>query len=507
MITEAFINSCFSLVLSEEEKIRSNKPLHRDILDIIESYRKKESMDIPLLVKTKVECLEKICEMKIEGRTPLTIVDNILVGEKFKKIKEFIEEKTGEKLSLSDLNDYVKEVTVRKKLAGIFSHADKSAKFFEMYKTSTFKSTDDFILDYENLVKVQYVDLMNVNRLSLIEASASLDTGTDDIEPILQNIVKKYERSSVTPTGIDVLDRRILNGGFEKSRLYVFAGGTGSGKSTLLNNFIVQSATCDWTQFYLKSDPRLQTKKVFIYITLENTIDESLLRKYDALFYKNSTEHINEMKNSSFEAKTKFIKKMEDNNSILVMKYFIPQTISVTDIMMVVDETIQKYGKDSIKGIYIDYLDLLKNDIKYDLYRLELGHITLSLKTLAVQYDVPVITVTQATRDVYKSQDQRGPLGLGLLSESIQKAHHADFVCILAKDEVDEKIIHARVGKNRVGRSNIQLIFDVDFRYYRFIRGKIAESSTDNKQNRLTDTISGDVNYEIDSTKGQIKII
>jgi ABC-type sulfate transport system substrate-binding protein len=38
--------------------------------------------------------------------------------------------------------------------------------------------------------------------------------------------------------------------------------------------------------------------------------------------------------------------------------------------MGVVDDVIDQYGKESIAGLYIDYLDLLKSDTKYDMYRI-----------------------------------------------------------------------------------------------------------------------------------------
>ena len=64
MITESFLNSCFSLVLSKS-KVRKTKVFFRDILEIIESYEKKESLEIPLAVKNKVDCLKKICSIFI----------------------------------------------------------------------------------------------------------------------------------------------------------------------------------------------------------------------------------------------------------------------------------------------------------------------------------------------------------------------------------------------------------------------------------------------------------
>jgi len=135
--------------------------------------------------------------------------------------------------------------------------------------------------------------------------------------------------------------------------------------------------------------------------------------------------------------------------------------------MGVVDDVIDTYGKDSIAGLYVDYLDLLKTDTKYDMYRLELGHITLSLKTLAVQYNIPVITGSQLGRRVYSIQASQ-ELNLDQMSESIKKVEHADFVALFAKDGSDNNIVHGKIGKNRAGESNINIDFNVDFSRFKF---------------------------------------
>jgi len=145
-------------------------------------------------------------------------------------------------------------------------------------------------------------------------------------------------------------------------------------------------------------------------------------------------------------------------------------TASTIDIMMELDNVISQYGKDKIRGLYIDYLDLLRTDIKFDLYRIELGFITLSLKTLAVQYNIPVISVTQLGRGVYNVQASKD-LNLDLMSESIKKVEHSDFVALLSKDPVDENIVHMKIGKNRSGKANIIIDFKVDFKTYRFLNG------------------------------------
>jgi replicative DNA helicase len=121
------------------------------------------------------------------------------------------------------------------------------------------------------------------------------------------------------------------------------------------------------------------------------------------------------------------------------------------------------------------------------MYRLELGHITLSLKTLAVQYNIPVITASQLGRGAYRvsSPDQ---IGVDLISESIKKIEHADFVMLLAADRNETNLIHGKVGKNRSGRNGVALSFNVDFSRFKFI--SITELANSKKPDASTKSSS-----------------
>jgi len=263
-------------------------------------------------------------------------------------------------------------------------------------------------------------------------------------------------------------------GGFEPSRLYVFGGGSGSGKSTMINNTIYKSAT--HIDPYAPSLKSGEIDKVYIYVTLENTIEESLIRTYQPMFNKTTTAMIRELTTDGFDIKKKINSKLSQCNSTIIMKYFPAMSISVVDLMGVVDDAIDIYGKDSIAGLYVDYLDLLKTDTKYDIYRMELGHIALSLKTLAVQYNIPVITASQLGRSAYRIQEA-SQLNVDQMSESIKKVEHADFIMLMAKDQVDDTLVYGKVGKNRSGKSGISINFQVAFDKFKFLNATLLSQS------------------------------
>ena len=471
MITEVFLNSCFSLILNKSQKVKKDRTIYKDVLDILDFNVKNKSIDIPAIVQTKFDCLKKICEMKLEDRDIENIIDSLSFSEKYKPMLDFLNSKVTEELHLENMLDHIRQVRMRKKLNSLFTNYDQLNGFITSLEGGTFDSIDDLIMDYENIIKTLYTTMQQHNRGIAIESSASLDLSKDSYDSVLKLILEKYSRKNAISTGYEIFDDQIFNGGFEPSRVYIFGGSSGSGKSTIMNNFIVNSAIKPKTPNPTKPDQ----KNVYVYITLENTIEESLLRTYMPLYNKKISQVLAEI-SDGIDIGVKLTQEFEKTNSTVIMKYFPAKSISSLDIMAVLDDINAEYGIGCIKGLYIDYLDLLRTDTKYDIYRLELGDITLSLKSLAVEYNIPVITGTQLGRGAYKTQNSN-ELNLDQISESIKKVEHADFVAMLTLDPSDGTTVHLKVGKNRSGKTNIALDFKVDFSCYKFINGHVISNA------------------------------
>jgi replicative DNA helicase len=485
MITSQYIDSCFTVILNKKTKIRKDQTLYRDILESLLEYKKQEKKDIPINVQNKLDCLIKICELKSEDKTNSNVIDSISMSEKFKPLLDFINVKIDEDVHDQIILDNIKQIRLRKKLASLLCNYESLGSFLQTIKEGSFSSIDDVVLDYENIIKNLYITMMDNNRSTSIEASCSLDMTKDDYGSVTETILRKYQRTNKVSSGFPILDE-ILDGGFEPSRLYIFGGGSSAGKSTLMNNMMFNAASTKAVEIIERKD---ETKKVFVCITLENTIDESLLRIYQALFHKRKIDALRDLSQlGKDKIKEDIMNELEKNNSTIVIKYFPAKTISVLDIMSVLDDIISGYGKNSIKCLYVDYLDTLKSDINYDIYRIELGDITLALKSLAVEYDIPVVTATQLGRSVYRIQDSQS-LNLDQVGESIKKVEHSDFVGLLSKDPVDETIVHFKVAKNRSGKANVALDFKVDFTIFKF--KNIIRLSNKNKSTVVTDDTSG----------------
>jgi len=470
VITEVFLNACFSLVLNEAVNVKKNRALYNDVLDILTFHENKDKIDIPLNIKNKFDCLKKICQMKKEGKTSISIIDSITDTEKFMQLSDFMMHKSEEEVQEEDVVDYVKQIRLRKKLNSLFSNYDQLTDFLDQLKDGSFESIDDIVIDYEEIVRTLYTNMMEENRGTAIEASSSLDLVKDDYDSVLELIQKKYSRENTIPTGFQVLDNEIFRGGLEPSRLYILAGSSGSGKSTLLNNIMVNAATTSPMSITSPIKEKKEgTNEVHVFITLENTIEESLLRCYQYAFGKTTVQALSDVTNG-VNIKELFVDKMKANGSTIIMKYFPAYSISTLDIMSVFDDVISEYGPDALKCGYVDYLDLLRADVQYDQYRLELGHITMSLKTAAVTYNIPIVVPTQLGRGAYRAQDS-SHLNLDQIAEAIKKVDHADFVSMQCKAPTNDKLVYMKIGKNRMGKADVSLNWNVDFEKYTFIRG------------------------------------
>lgn len=487
MITEAFLNSCFTVILDKDQKIP--KTVYRDIGNIMAFHKKKEKDDIAIPLKNKLDCLEKACEMKLEDAPNDNIIDSLLAGEKYKPLADFIVSKLNEKVDEKEIKDIIKHIKTRIKLMDVFSNYDKVSDFIEVVKNGSFDTMDDIVFDYEILVKKMYANLRENSRDCEIESSSSLDLMDDDYASVIDKLKKKFDVTNVLPTGFSIFDNNVLRGGFEKTRLYIFAGGSGSGKSTIMTNCIENGLII----------PRVtQEKQIYIYVTLENLIDETLMRMYQSIFQRTTPQFIYDINSNPINyVKDKIVQKINQSNSTVVLKYFPKFSISPTDIMMILDDVISQYKTENIRGLFVDYLDLLTIEGKFEAYRLELSHITSQLKDIAVAYNIPVITASQLNREVYTKNPNAQQLNMSMMSESIKKIEHADFIAIMSKDDTDDSLVHMKIGKNRGGAAGKTIDFKVDFSKYKFLNG--FEVNNASEPTRTNDVVP----FDISSTETQ----
>jgi len=484
MISSMFVDTCYTVLLNNNNQLKKSQTFYTDLIEILNFY--KNNYEIPIILKSKIDCIYQLCNLFIEGKNLETIIDSVSMTPKYQDLLDYIESKLNNELTLTQLNNCIKQVRLRKKYIYMVKNHQKILNILNSIDEGSYDCIDEIITNYESLIKELYLNIITSNRIIEIESASSIDIMTDDYEPLIEKIKEKYDPKNRVPTGIDVFDSKIFFGGVEKTRLYIFAGGSGAGKSTLLDNIMINSAI---KQCKFDIQNNYTKNRVYLLITLENQIDETFMRMYQSLFNKTVEEFIHDInKYGPNEIRQNVIDKISSKNIKFIIKYFQAKSISPMDIDSVISEVSSMYGKDSITMVGVDYLDLMKGDISREIIRHELGEITLSLKTIAVDHSVPLLTVTQLNREVYKVSSAED-LKLSMMGESMQKVHHADYISLQAQNLQDSNTIHFAVGKNRSGINNIVFDFKADLSRYKFLNA-IFNNNTNN-QNKTKQTHTG----------------
>ena len=448
MITESFLDLCFNLLLSKSASVQRNIPLTKNISEILQYHNDIYKGDIPVQIKNKFNCLQKFCEFRLDNRDTVSIVDSLISTGRFTSLKDYIEEKLNKEIEQSVYLDFIKQVRNRKKEICLFKDFSSLKKLVENVEESKHEGIDDIVEKYEYNIKTLYANMMEENRVSAMEISASLDLLRDSYSPVLKMIKESSKVENSIPSGFNILDKEILKGGFKKRRLYLIGGSTGSGKSTFLIN-ILSNLISD-----KKKDSSEDLSGVYVYITLENLIDETFCRLYCC--NENKTEDdLNEDMEKGINIENVIREKLKRSKNNICFYYFPAFSVGVEEIRLVLDDVSSIYGKDKIKGIFIDYLDLLDARFSSDLYRLQLGKITLDFKILAIDYDCPVISVTQVNRSGYNETPDITSMG-----EAIKKAEHSDFVGMFGT--TNDGRLSMMIRKNRNGPKDRQIIFMTD---------------------------------------------
>ena len=465
MLTEQFLNLACTCSTFDSPLFTSS--IAKTIAEILEFYS-SDSEEIPMQFSQKFELAKTLCELKSAAKSRDHILDNVKASGKFQELEPFINSLEMKTLTESECKDCLKHIDSRKKLLQTLKHYEEIRRWVEDFGTNNFASVDDAISAYGAVVTEMYSDYSQSRRSENITNIMSLNLMSDDYESVLNAIESNYSGKNAVPSGFSQLDENI-NGGHEPGRLYIYAGASNVGKSTLLLNFIRNTIERKNYQKEVGSLPELHAL-----ITLENYVDESLLRLYCSTTQQTTKEVVRNFDVERLKI-SKVLKSIQvENEQILDMTYFPAGSISVPDIIMHLEELKDQWqGKAELKSVYIDYLDLVKSGQKFDLHRLELGQVTVDLKVLAATLHIPVIVPTQLNRASY--DDATIPT-LAMMGESIKKVEHADFVGLLKyiHDKVPEGEelapcgnLNVYIGKNRSGPKNKVINLRADFSHFR----------------------------------------
>lgn len=278
-----------------------------------------------------------------------------------------------------------------------------------------------------------------------LASSKKNDFGFQKISAIVKKTIAKINEENKKEeigikTGLALLDDGL--NGLLGGELIVIAARPSMGKTTLILNIAYNIA---------------KDSKATAIFSLEMR-GEELVKKL-ACIINNDLDNVNKIYSIAKTQDEKYavmtaMKKTEEETEIM--------PLFIRDLGGVSLGDIKKYArrlkrKNDISVLFIDYLQLIKTQSKMQNRNLEIQEITQGLKILAKELDIPIILLSQLSREVEKRADKRPYLSDLRDSGAIEQ--DADTVLFIYRDNYYQKQrkgleeIEIIVAKNRKGET------------------------------------------------------
>jgi len=319
-------------------------------------------------------------------------------------------------------------------------------------KITKFSTSAKQAVDYAKIVQEMHLrrELIKISQSVLDEASINNDMGSSG-EAIIQNAEKslfdlaerghfnqsfmKFESALKqtidmaksayqneeglvgVPTGLTDLDSRL--GGLHKQDLIIIAGRPSMGKTALATNIAFYAA---------KNIEKKDTKSTIAFFSLEMSSEQLSTR----ILSEQSRIRSNDIRKGKVSEK-EFEQFIETSKNIFELPLYIDETpaISIAAISNRSRRIKRLYG---LELIVVDYIQLMKSSSNRNDYNRvqEISEITQGLKALAKELNVPILALSQLSRQV-EQRDNKKPQ-LSDLRESGSIEQDADVVMFVYRE-------------------------------------------------------------------------
>lgn len=358
---------------------------------------------------------------------------------------------------IDSLNTYIKE---RYAALEIYKNAN-------VFKYVYDKLTTDRISPNE-LVQEISKPLSEVNKIVKQTANVSSSTknnfvnfleADNAVEVVADSIDKLRNPANKLKTGFKMLNR-MFNGGFENGRVYSFFGTPKSFKSGTLLNMVMSVALANKADQIKTLDPN--KIPVIYYLTMENSMSESLDRMYEYVMGHSMSESdqspeecVNELNKYSYE-KTgiNFVVEYRKNNEVS------------TDYLYEVYEQLEDEGYQVIMVVQ-DYLKRIRASDHIEDLRIRLGAISDEFTVFAKEKEIPVVTAAQLNRQAYVNVEKAISENKSDIAKQLDRSQIAESAMII--ENIDYGVI--------INRENSKEKSQDDYLSFKLIasRGKMGE--------------------------------
>lgn len=337
------------------------------------------------------------------------------------------------------------------------------------------------------------------SKLFKLASEGQVETSFSALKSSLTNAIKIAEtasrnRGAISGVPTKFVDMDNLLGGFNKSDLIILAARPSMGKTALALNFALNGAE-HLTEKYKeeleefqnsenKNDKELEPQPGSVgFISLEMSAEQLATRMLSMKTGVNAS-NIRRGKLSRSDKNDEFAKLVKASNELSGIPIYIDDTpaLSITAVRTRARRLKRKYN---LQLLVVDYLQLLRGTTKQstDNRVQEISEITMGLKAIAKELDIPVIALSQLSRKVEERTDHRPQLADLRESGSIEQ--DADIVMFIYREayykerekpsdnNIEEmqkwqelmshidNVSEVMVAKNRNGPiSNVKLFFD-----------------------------------------------
>jgi hypothetical protein len=315
-----------------------------------------------------------------------------------------------------------------------------------------------------------------MNRLIVKMKNTEISTGilrqfnfaAPNVAEMIKFTVEKAQKpSAILQTGIRSLNA-ILGPGFRGGKLYTILGMSGKFKSGTLLNLADQIT---------KFNPSLEKvtngkRNTLLFITMENSIEETIERLY-GMYADETDNYMNSTPDQVIETlrtKGKFIINDETSDGIAIeIRYYANMEINTADLYRIIED--MENNNQHVIGLILDYIKRINSVYQHHGDETQrVTYVAKELKTLALTYDIPVITAQQinrmgnATVDAAMrdgKQDLIRFVGNSDIGGAWSVIEESDWVAIINLEK------HAKTGKlyltikrtkNRSGKSDVSMM-------------------------------------------------
>lgn len=323
-------------------------------------------------------------------------------------------------LSTEELTWINETISESLKYSFIYNDINKMVDICTRFQAEDFRNRGEIVEEFEQFTKNINTKFRRSKPESNIDSVFSLKNNFEEtVRDIHERIVNPSKRLYTGMQGFNEL----LGGAFESTRVYMLLGLTGGGKSLTLLDLAYQMKK--YNSHYVAKDP---TKTpLILYITQENSIDESVERLFsiaterDSISNYSADEAIDLLKNEGGLS-------LSDESPIDLMIKFIPdKSIDTADLYALVED-LEDEGYEII-AIIQDHIKKMRSAYRHSEIRLELGSIVNEFKVLASLKDLVFITNSHLNRDAASRIDEAS------------KSNKSDLIKLLGRANIGESML------------------------------------------------------------------